>query len=148
MEEIIRFLTEYTEALEAMEQKQVEKLGLLMTRELDKVEQTIMIQQAMDKKLESLEQKRQELFAAHGLDGKTLKESAETMDGARQKELLELYRRIDGAIGNIQYYNKKAETIAKSELERMGIDSRMMGNPTGIYGRPSIQKGSKLEKKA
>ena len=73
MEEIIRFLTEYTEALEAMEQKQVEKLGLLMTRELDKVEQTIMIQQAMDKKLESLEQKRQELFAAHGLDGKTLK---------------------------------------------------------------------------
>jgi len=59
LEEIIRFLTEYTEALEAMEQKQVEKLGLLMTRELDKVEQTIMIQQAMDKKLESLEQKRQ-----------------------------------------------------------------------------------------
>ena len=148
MEEIIRFLTEYTEALEAMEQKQVEKLGLLMTRELDKVEQTIMIQQAMDKKLESLEQKRQELFAAHGLDGKTLKEIAESMDGGRQKELLELYRRIDGAIGNIQYYNKKAEMIAKSELERMGIDSRMMGNPTGIYGRPSIQKGSKLEKKA
>ena len=62
-----------------MEQKQVEKLGLLMTRELDKVEQTIMIQQAMDKKLESLEQKRQELFAAHGLDGKTLKEIAESM---------------------------------------------------------------------
>ena len=148
MEEIIRFLTEYTEALEAMEQKQVEKLGLLMTRELDKVEQTIMIQQAMDKKLESLEQKRQELFAAHGLDGKTLKEIADSTDAARKKELLELYRRIDGAIGNIQYYNKKAETIAKSELERMGLDSRMVGNPTGIYGRPSIQKGSKLEKKA
>ena len=107
-----------------------------------------MTQQALDKKLESLEKKRQELFAAHGLDGKTLKEIAESMDGARQKELLELYRRIDGAIGNIQYYNKKAEMIAKSELERMGIDSRMMGNPTGIYGRPSIQKGSKLEKKA
>ena len=30
MEEIIDFLLEYTEALEAMEQKQVEKLGLLM----------------------------------------------------------------------------------------------------------------------
>ena len=60
MEEIIDFLGEYAETLEAMEQKQVEKLGLLMTRELDKVEQTIMIQQAMDKKLESLEQKRQD----------------------------------------------------------------------------------------
>ena len=41
MEEIIDFLGEYAETLEAMEQKQIEKLGLLMTRELDKVEQTI-----------------------------------------------------------------------------------------------------------
>ena len=49
----------YTETLEAMEQKQIEKLGLLMTRELDKVEQTIIMQQAMDKKLENMEQKRQ-----------------------------------------------------------------------------------------
>ena len=47
MEEIIDFLGEYAETLEAMEQKQIEKLGLLMTRELDKVEQTIMMQEAM-----------------------------------------------------------------------------------------------------
>ncbi|EEQ58973.1 flagellar export chaperone FlgN [Enterocloster sp. OA13] len=148
MEEIIDFLLEYTEALEAMEQKQVEKLGLLMTRELDKVEQTIMMQQAMDKKLENLEHRRQELFTAHGLDGRTLKQIADEAKDSERKELLELYRRIDGSIGNIQYYNKKAEVLAKSELERMGIDSRMVGNPTGIYGRPTVQKGSKLEKKA
>ena len=148
MEEIIDFLLEYTEALEAMEQKQVEKLGLLMTRELDKVEQTIMMQQAMDKKLENLEHRRQELFTAHGLDGRTLKQIADEAKDSERKELLELYRRIDGSIGNIQYYNKKAEVLAKSELERMGIDSRMVGNPTGIYGRPTVQKGSKREKKA
>ena len=47
MEEIIDFLGEYAETLEAMEQKQIEKLGLLMTRELDKVEQTIMMQEAI-----------------------------------------------------------------------------------------------------
>ena len=148
MEDIIDFLLEYTEALEAMEKKQVEKLGLLMTRELDKVEQTIMMQQAMDKKLENLEHRRQELFTAHGLDGRTLKQIADEAKDSERKELLELYRRIDGSIGNIQYYNKKAEVLAKSELERMGIDSRMVGNPTGIYGRPTVQKGSKLEKKA
>ena len=116
--------------------------------ELDKVEQTIMMQQAMDKKLENLERRRQELFTAHGLDGRTLKQIADEAKDSERKVLLELYRRIDGSIGNIQYYNKKAETVAKSELERMGIDSRMVGNPTGIYGRPSVQKGSKLEKKA
>ena len=61
---------------------------------------------------------------------------------------MDLYRRMDGAFGNIQYYNQKAEALAKSELEQMGIDSRYVGNPTGIYGRPTFSKGSKLEKTA
>lgn len=148
MEEIIDFLGEYTEALEAMEQKQIEKLGLLMTRELDKVEQTIMMQQAMDKRLENLEQKRRSLFACHGFEDRTLKDIAGSATPEQRTELMDLYRRIDGAIGNIQYYNQKAQTLAKSELEHLGIDSRYVGNPTGIYGRPSFNKGSKLEKKA
>ena len=77
MEELIRFLTEYTEMFEKMEQKQVEKLGLLMTKELDKIEESIMMQQAMDKQLQNMEQRRQELFAKAGLNGKTLQEVAE-----------------------------------------------------------------------
>lgn len=72
MEEIIDFLGEYAETLEAMEQKQIEKLGLLMTRELDKVEQTIMMQEAMDKKLENMEQRRRKLFVSYGIEGRTL----------------------------------------------------------------------------
>ena len=67
MEEIIDFLGEYAETLEAMEQKQIEKLGLLMTRELDKVEQTIMMQEAMDKKLENMEQRRRSCLSPMGL---------------------------------------------------------------------------------
>ena len=157
MEEIIDFLGEYAETLEAMEQKQIEKLGLLMTRELDKVEQTIMMQEAMDKKLENMEQRRRKLFVSYGIEGRTLKQIAEDAGPEQRKELMDLYRRmdgasevksIDGAIGNIQYYNQKAEALAKSELEQMGIDSRYVGNPTGIYGRPAFSKGSKLEKKA
>lgn len=54
MEEIIDLLREYTKILEAIEQRQTERLGLLMTRELDEVEQTIMVQKAMDKKLENV----------------------------------------------------------------------------------------------
>ena len=148
MEEIIDFLGEYAETLEAMEQKQIEKLGLLMTRELDKVEQTIMMQEAMDKKLENMEQRRRKLFVSYGIEGRTLKQIAEDAGPEQRKELMDLYRRMDGAIGNIQYYNQKAEALAKSELEQMGIDSRYVGNPTGIYGRPTFNKGSKLEKKA
>lgn len=147
MEELIRFLTEYTELFEQMEQKQVEKLGLLVTKELEKVEESIMMQQAMDKQLENMERRRQELFTRLGLDGKTLKEVARLGSESEERKLTDLYRRLDGAIANIQYYNEKAESLAKIELEKMGLDSRMAGNPTGIYGRNVGSKGQRLEKK-
>ena len=141
MEELIRFLTEYTEMFEKMEQKQVEKLGLLMTKELDKIEESIMMQQAMDKQLQNMEQRRQELFERMGLTGKTLQEVAESCGGEERKQLTDLYRRLDGAIGNIRFYNEKAE------LEKMGLDGRMEGNPTGIYGKTVGPKGQRFEKK-
>ena len=147
MEELIRFLTEYTELFEQMEQKQVEKLGLLVTKELEKVEESIMMQQAMDKQLENMERRRQELFTRLGLDGKTLKEVARLGSESEERKLTDLYRRLDGAIANIQYDNEKAESLAKIELEKMGLDSRMAGNPTGIYGRNVGSKGQRLEKK-
>lgn len=147
MEQLLEFLREYTAFFEKMEQKQVEKLGLLMSRELEKIEESIMMQQAMDKQLQNMEQKRTKLFAALGLDGKTLKEVAESCGGDMQRELLELHQRLSGSIGNIRYYNEKAEQLAKTELEQMGVDSRMAGNPTGIYGPNIRQSGRRFEKK-
>ena len=132
---------------EKMEQKQVEKLGLLMTKELDKIEESIMMQQAMDKQLQNMEQRRQELFEKAGLNGKTLQEVAELCGGEERKQLTDLYRRLDGSIGNIRFYNEKAESLAKSELEKMGLDARLVGNPTGIYGKSIGPKGQRFEKK-
>lgn len=147
MEELVHFLTEYTEFFERMEQKQVEKLGLLMTKELDKIEESIMMQQAMDKQLDNMEQRRRELFVKQGIDGKTLKEIADSRPAGDRQILMELYRRLDGSIANIRYYNEKAESLAKMELEKMGIDSRLAGNPTGIYGKSVGAKGQRLERK-
>lgn len=148
MEELIGFLTEYAEMLEKMEQKQVEKLGLLLTKELDKIEESIMMQQAMDKQLQNLESKRQAIFAAGGFEGRTLKELAQMCTGAeQQRKLTDLYKRLDGTVGNICYYNEQAQRIAKTELEKMGLDSRLVGNPTGIYGRSVADKGRRFEKK-
>ena len=38
MDQLLEFLREYTEFFEKMEQTQVEKLGLLMTKKLEKIE--------------------------------------------------------------------------------------------------------------
>lgn len=147
MRQLIEFMTEYTQFFEKLEQKQVEKLGLLMTKELGKIEEAIMMQQALDKQLENWEQRRLELFAALGISDKSLKEAAEAAGGREQTELLSLYKRLDGAVGNICFYNKKAENLARSELEQMGIDSRMVGNPAGLYGKNTVQTGQRMEKK-
>ena len=136
MEEIIDFLGEYAETLEAMEQKQIEKLGLLMTRELDKVEQTIMMQEAMDKKLENMEQRRRKLFVSYGIEGRTLKQIAEDAGPEQRKELMDLYRRMDGAIGNIQYYNQKAEALASRSWNRWELTPGMWEIPPASTGVP------------
>ena len=92
---------------EKMEQKQVEKLGLLMTKELDTIEESIMMQQAMDKQLQNMEQRRQELFAKAGLNGKTPQEVADSCGGEERKLLADLYRRLDGAIGKYSFLQRK-----------------------------------------
>lgn len=148
MEELLAFLTRYTEEFERMEQKQAEKLGLLMTKELDKIEQATMMQQAMEKQIESMEKKRVELFSALGFAGMGFQELAATAPQNLRIQFTDLYRRLDGAIGNIRYYNEKAQELAKTELDRMGIDTRFVGNPTGIYGGSPVNKGQHLEKKA
>ena len=46
MEDTIQFLTEYTEFFEEIERKQAEKLGMLLTRELNKVESALLMERA------------------------------------------------------------------------------------------------------
>ena len=127
MEELIRFLTEYTEMFEKMEQKQVEKLGLLMTKELDKIEESIMMQQAMDKQLQNMEQRRQELFEKAGLNGKTLQEVAELCGGEERKQLTDLYRRL--VFLRLHY-------VLRLRSRRYGRCNEICGNPsiTRIHG--------------
>lgn len=141
MEEIFVFLTEYTEFLEKMEVTQQEKLDLLLSGELKKIEQSIMVQQAMDKQLENLEQARMRLFQEHGVEGKTFREliplqpeirNGESSSSCRQDWQL-LYDRLQKAIDNIRYYNKKSQDFARSELIKAGSDAGTVDPSSGVY---------------
>ena len=140
MEELFSFLTEYTAFFEKMEETQQEKLSLLLTRELKKIEQSIMVQQAMDKQLENMERRRQALFAASGLEGKTFREviimqpKEKSGDGSiPQREWQALFERLEHAISNIRYYNREAEKIARTELVKAGADPGNVDPASGIY---------------
>ena len=112
MEEIFVFLTEYTEFLEKMEVTQQEKLDLLLSGELKKIEQSIMVQQAMDKQLEI--------------------RNGEGSSSCRQDWQL-LYDRLQKAIDNIRYYNKKSQDFARSELIKAGSDAGTVDPSSGVY---------------
>ena len=118
-----------------------------MTKELDKIEESIMMQQAMDKQLQNMEQRRQELFGRMELTGKDASGGRGVVRRRGTETADRLIQRLDGAIGNIRFYNEKAESLAKSELEKMGLDARLVGNPTGIYGKSIGPKGQRFEKK-
>ena len=108
MEDTIQFLTEYTEFFEEIERKQAEKLGMLLTRELNKVESALLMEESMEKQIKNMEEKRQEHFTSQGLVGKRLKELVEESSGEERETLRQLQRRLEDAIGNIRYYNSKS----------------------------------------
>lgn len=150
MDEIIEFLTEYTEFFEQMERKQAEKLGMILTRELNKIESALLLEESMEKQMRNLEKRRLEFFASHGLDGKTFRELVEGSRGEEREILRQLQERLEGAIGNIRYYNEKSNGLAKEELFRLKGEGSFADNPAGIYSPSSLppRKGQKLEKKA
>ena len=74
MEQLVEFLREYVDFFEELERKQEEKLQKLLSRELSQIEETIMMQQAMDKRLENMERRRSALFEQLGYGGFTFKE--------------------------------------------------------------------------
>lgn len=150
MREIIEFLKEYTEFFEQMETKEAEKLGMILTKELNKVESALLLEESIEKQMRNLEQRRLDYFATHGLEGKTFRQLVEESRGEDRETLRQLQQRLEGAIGNIRYYNEKSNALAKEELLRLRGEGGFMDNPAGIYSPSSLppRKGQKLEKKA
>lgn len=150
MQETIELLIEYTEFFEQMEIKQAEKLGMLLTRELGKVESALLLEESMKKQMESMEKKRLQHFASQGLVGKHLKELVEESSGTERETLRKLQRRLEDAVSNIRFYNNKSNELAREELIRLRGTGMTQDNPAGIYSPQTLppRKGQKLEKKA
>lgn len=148
MDQLIEFLREYVAFFEEMEHRQEEKLEKLLSRELSQIEETIMMQQAMDKRLENMERRRSSLFEQLGYGGSTFQELIASQSGAEAKELIGLNERLEHAVGNIRFYNEKASGLARAELEKMGADTgSAVTKNGGIYKPEAAYRRSMLERK-
>lgn len=148
MRQLIEFLKEYIEFFEQLEQKQQEKLERLSSKELNQIEETIVLQQAMDKQMKNMEAKRSALMESIGCSGCTFKELIDRAEGEEKTELISLYARMDEAVENVKFINQKAIKMAQTELARMGVStSGLTGNPSGVYKPDAGARRNLFEKK-
>ena len=112
MEELFTFLTEYTEFFEKMEDTQQEKLELLLSGDLKKIEQSIMVQQAMDKQLENKERRLMEIMECEILG-----------DGTRRFRPLFQYRIQENRVENGSFVitgeHRQVNPISESLARRL-----------------------------
>lgn len=149
MEDAIRLLTEYTESFGEIGREQAKKLGMLLTRELNKVGSTLLMGESMKRQIENMEGKRQEHFTSQGFVGKRLKELVKESSGKGREALRQSQRRLEDAIGNARYYNSESSKLTKGGLSRLREDNLLQDNPSGVYNPQSLPpcRGQRLERK-
>lgn len=147
MEELIEFLKEYTAFFEEVEKKQQEKLEALTKGELAGIEETIVVQQALDKQIGNMEQRRMVLFEQAGYGGWSFREVIADTQGQQREALEALYERLDRSIGEIRFLNQKCMKLAQTALTRMGIIPQEQIEGSSGYQQRKRYSGSILQTK-
>lgn len=135
-EAISLFLEEYASFFESILKTEQEKLQILMNGNLKDIERTIAIQQANEKKIQNMEKKRSDVQKSLGFDGYTLKQIIDTFASSEQNDLQMLFNRIDRALSDIKFYNKKGMDVATTNLHLFGEHQ----NKENTYSKESIVK--------
>lgn len=148
MERVIEFLKKYILFFQEMEQKQEEKLEALATGKIDRIEEMIVMQQALGKQLENMEQARLALFRENGLEAKAFTELIDTAAGTDKRELQELHGQLEKSIGNVRFLNEKCMKLAETALASYGITAdRTRGGAGQKYEQARESSGRILERK-
>ncbi|WP_312643752.1 flagellar export chaperone FlgN [Hydrogenoanaerobacterium sp.] len=143
-QELLDFLYEYAGFFSEMEQTETQKLDNLLSRQLERIEHSISMQQAMDKRLQNLEKRRADLQTKLGFDGMSFKNIIEEFPEENRAELSRLFERIENSLDNIKFLNQKSMNVAKSRLEEMGSNAQFkvsanLSNYSGYTTKDSNQ---------
>ena len=148
MDKLIEFLKKYILFFQEVEQKQEEKLEALATGKIGRIEEMIVMQQALSKQMENMEQARLALFRETGYETKTFREVIEAAVGTDKKELTDLNGQLEASIGNIRFLNEKCMKLAESALASYGITAdRSKGGAGQKYEQAGVSGGRILERK-
>lgn len=115
MNNIYIFLEEYTLFFEEMVEAEKLKLNILLSNDLKAIEENILVQQVNAKRIENMERKRLELFNSLGYNQLTFKEIIQ-LNHDESNVLTDYYSRVEKAINQIKYFNKKSLELIRFNL--------------------------------
>ena len=133
MDELIKILTEMTEALTEILPLEQEKFRAVQEDKVGILDGCMGREQAFALRIKGLEQKRMKFMEEHGYGGMTLKELADRLEGEEQGKMRKLLEDLVLAVQNFNSYNDESMKLINLKLHNL----ERAAAPDGglIYGR-------------
>ena len=113
---IEQFMERYTTFFEEMVELEKVKLSVLMTNDVQAIQANLLEQQSNAKRIENIEIERQNFFQVHGFNELSLREVIALCDTEQKVVLEHTYERLQHAISQIKYHNRKSMEIIHMNL--------------------------------
>ena len=113
---IEQFMERYTTFFEEMVELEKVKLSVLMSNDVQAIQANLLEQQSNAKRIENIEIERQNFFRVHGFNELSLREVIALCDTEQKVVLEHTYERLQHAISQIKYHNRKSMEIIHMNL--------------------------------
>ncbi len=113
---IEHFMERYTTFFEEMVELEKVKLSVLMSNDVQAIQANLLEQQSNAKRIENIEVERQNFFQTHGFNELSLREVIALCDTEQKVVLEHTYERLQHAISQIKYHNRKSMEIIHMNL--------------------------------
>ena len=113
---IEQFMERYTTFFEEMVELEKVKLSVLMSNDVQAIQANLLEQQSNAKRIENIEIERQNFFQVHGFNELSLREVIALCDTDLKVKLEHTYERLQHAISQIKYNNRKSMEIIHMNL--------------------------------
>ena len=113
---IEQFMERYTMFFEEMVELEKVKLSVLMSNDVQAIQANLLEQQSNAKRIENIEIERQNFFRVHGFNELSLREVIALCDTDTKIKLEHTYERLQHAISQIKYNNRKSMEIIHMNL--------------------------------
>ena len=111
-----RFMERYTNFFEHMVELEKVKLSVLMSNDVQAIQANLLEQQSNAKRIENIEVERQSFFKEQGFHDLSLREVIALCDTDLKVNLEHTYERLQHAISQIKYHNRKSMEIIHMNL--------------------------------